>query len=365
MKRCLFAFGSGLNGQLGLGREITRTIEPLLVSVSNSASEADDVALICASADHSYAVRAATPGIVHGTSYRGFSPKTEIASEIAKLACGKRHLLVLDRQGTLHGAGANDSGQLGASSAEDVAMATPIVSHVGDSSAVVVDVSAGLLHSLAVTSDGALFSCGASSFNELGHASIDFESRWRRVEALSGEPVIGCAAGALHSVAWTASGRLFSFGRNDRGQLGTRQSKFGLLAEVRVPAPVRTVACGHWHTVVATVDGRVFVCGDNEMRQLGEGAGAVQSSAELAPVELPSGVRIRGVACGSYHSLAWSEDGRLFAWGAANDGQLGVAPAAAAGRVVEVRSSHDAWQHIESAVGGFGLSLAISRSKPI
>lgn len=231
--------------------------------------------------------------------------------------------------------------------------------------ATVVDVAAGLLHSLAVTSDGALFSCGASSFNELGHASIDHESRWRRVEALAGESIVGCAAGALHSVAWTADGRLFSFGRNDRGQLGTKQPKFGLLDEVKLAAPARFATCGQAHTTVVTVDGRIFVFGDNEMYQLGSAVTA-PFSGEAVPVDLPTKAAIVGVSCGSYHSLAWTLDGRLYGWGCGNDGQLGAARESTALRsVIEIRSQQAQWQHIESAVGGFGLTLAISRSKPI
>jgi alpha-tubulin suppressor-like RCC1 family protein len=361
MKRCLFALGSGLHGQLGLGRSVMRASEPVLVSIGTDVD--GDVDQVAASADASFAVLAKSKQTVQVTNSQRFSPKAKISNDIVKLSCGKRHLMILDSSGSVHGAGSNDSGQLGTRSSASFDTDVSVVEH-SPMPAPVVDVAAGLLHSLAVTSDGALFSCGASSFNELGHASIDHESRWRRVEALAGESIVGCAAGALHSVAWTSNGRLFSFGRNDRGQLGTKQAKFGLLDEVRLPAPARFATCGQAHTLVVTVDGRTFVCGDNEMYQLGSAVTA-PFSGELVPVgDLPTA--IVGVSCGSYHSLAWTVDGRLYGWGCGNDGQLGATPESAAVRSVrEIRSNDAQWQHIESAAGGFGLTLAISRSKPI
>ena len=84
----------------------------------------------------------------------------------------------------------------------------------------VVGVSAGSLHSLALTAEGALFSFGYGLSGQLGHGET-VSQRWpKRVVALAKERVVGVAAGSCHSLVLTAEGALFSFGSGGSGQLG-------------------------------------------------------------------------------------------------------------------------------------------------
>jgi len=277
---------------------------------------------------------------------------------VAQIAVGKRHALLRDVDGALYGCGANDSGQLGAPVDDVVPGAPPLRLDVGRSA--VVHAAAGLLHSLAVTSDGAVYSCGASAFNELGHGSSLHESLWRRVDALAGVRAAGVAAGGLHSVVWTDDGRLFSFGRNDRGQLGTQQPTFGRVAPVELPAGVTAVACGQAHTLALSADGRVWTAGDNEMLQLGDAAVPFRRS--FQPVSMAKSVgdaSVRSIACGAFHSLACLSDGRLLAWGSGNDLQLGTGARGSSAEPTPAPITHEQWRCVEQAAGGWGHTLLI------
>ncbi|KJH51573.1 regulator of condensation [Dictyocaulus viviparus] len=63
--------------------------------------------------------------------------------------------------------------------------------------------------------------------------------------------------------------------------------------------------------------------GGNEDGQLGRG-GRGPGSYTIYPVSFSGGVQIIQVAAGRSHSLAVAEDGRLFAWGSNEHGQLAM-----------------------------------------
>ena len=69
------------------------------------------------------------------------------------------------------------------------------------------------------------------------------------------------------------------------------------------------IACGNYHSLALTEDGRVFGWGRNYQLRVN------------IPNNLP---RIVDISAGQYHSLALSEEGRVFAWGSNNSRQLDV-----------------------------------------
>ena len=84
----------------------------------------------------------------------------------------------------------------------------------------VVAVSAGDGHSLALTADGAVWSWGWGSFGKLGHGDQQDQLLPKKVEALADQRVIAVLAGAYHSLALTAVGAFFTWGKGEDGCLG-------------------------------------------------------------------------------------------------------------------------------------------------
>ena len=88
----------------------------------------------------------------------------------------------------------------------------------------------------------------------------------------AGNSVVAVTAGAHHSCAVTASGRLYCWGRNEEGQLGD-----GTTTERHVPtlveglSGVREVALGDLHTCALLGSGAVRCFGSNSNGQLGDG----------------------------------------------------------------------------------------------
>ena len=77
----------------------------------------------------------------------------------------------------------------------------------------VCSIAAGMLHSLAVTDSGAIYSWGLGNNGRLGHGDEEGQRQRlpRRVAGLQ-ERVCSMAAGAAHSPAVTQSGALYSWG---------------------------------------------------------------------------------------------------------------------------------------------------------
>ena len=66
-------------------------------------------------------------------------------------------------------------------------------------------------------------------------------------------------------------------------------------------------------------DGRVFTWGRNDSGQIGDGTIATR----LGPTQVPGISSATQVAAGDWHALALLADGTVVAWGYNSDGQLG------------------------------------------
>jgi alpha-tubulin suppressor-like RCC1 family protein len=85
-------------------------------------------------------------------------------------------------------------------------------------------VSSGWDHSLALCTDGVLFSWGAGQHGKLGHGNEDSLSIPCIITALEGIVVREVSAGCEHSVCVTAEGEVFVWGLADGGRLGLSNS---------------------------------------------------------------------------------------------------------------------------------------------
>ncbi|XP_053256958.1 protein RCC2 isoform X3 [Podarcis raffonei] len=147
-----------------------------------------------------------------------------------------------------------------------------------------------------------------------------------RYGSLSGVQVRTVVSGpcAAHSLLITTEGKLWSWGRNDKGQLGhgdTKRVDAPKAIEVLSSETVVSAACGRNHTLALTESGSVFAFGENKMGQLGLGN---QTDAVPSPTQIMyNGQPITKVACGAEFSMAMDCKGNLYSFGCPEYGQLG------------------------------------------
>jgi alpha-tubulin suppressor-like RCC1 family protein len=197
-------------------------------------------------------------------------PLTNLTGAV-RIAAGGWHSLVLKQDGTVWSWGRNDSGQLGDGGL--VSQAVPVrVGGLGQ----IVDIAAGLTHSLALGADGSVWAWGGNKHGQLGENGLSDRNTPGRVGGLSGDRVVALAAGGWHSLALKSDGSVWTWGRGDFGQLGN-----GVGASQSEPQPVLTVsgaaavAGGRTHSMALKADGTVWCWGNNEYGQLGDGEATV------------------------------------------------------------------------------------------
>jgi alpha-tubulin suppressor-like RCC1 family protein len=202
----------------------------------------------------------------------------------------------------------------------------------------VVAVAAGGRHSLAVRADGTVLAWGANDRGQLGTGTTAPSAVPVQVRAADGAPgpltgVVAVAADTDLSVALRQDGTVVTFGDGTAGQRGTgrwpeRASTPTTVLDAGGREPLTGVAqvAADGRTVQALLaDGGVVAWGEGSDGQLG--GGRPRDRALPSPVRGVDGKgRLRdavAVAAGGQHAAALLADGRVVAWGADRQGQLG------------------------------------------
>ena len=135
----------------------------------------------------------------------------------------------------------------------------------------------------------------------------------RPVAVNVGSNVTRVAAGYDHSLAVISDGSVWSWGSNTSGQLGTGSTQSAASPQLvsGISETITQVAAGWSHSLALGSDGTVWAWGDNEYGELGDG-NFIQSD---SPVKLAGLSNITQIAAGGDWSLALRSDGTVWAWG--------------------------------------------------
>lgn len=205
----------------------------------------------------------------HGEHVEPMDRPLEVAAlrphRVVSVAASVSHTVALTSDGRVFSCGAGDDGQLGVGDQQNAYV--PRLCGALEATKIM-QVATGARHTCAVADDGALFTWGSGSFGRLGHGNEEHEFTPRRVEKISG-PVAMVAAGEHHSAVVSCSGALLTFGRGGYGRLGLADSGRSSMAVLPTRVEVgedRVVyaACGSGHTVAVTCAGTVWCCGRGE-----------------------------------------------------------------------------------------------------
>ncbi len=233
------------------------------------------------------------------------------------LAAGYDHSVAIRSDGTLWSWGDNSVGQLGTLSGV-VAEPRQVISTTTFSAT-----AAGFKHTLALKSDGTLWSWGDNTFGQLGVDSVIPNTTFNKtpVQVMPGTTFIAIAAGQNHSLAIRTDGALWAWGDNSSGQLGDG-TKVNRAAPVAVAAGstfISVAAHGGFHSLAIKTDGSLWGWGFNFSGQVGDGT----TTTRFLPVKVGTDLLTRSIATGIDFSMAIKKDGSLSAWGNNAKGQLG------------------------------------------
>ena len=135
--------------------------------------------------------------------------------------------------------------------------------------------SAGDVHRLIVTEEGALYSFGRGKFGILGHGIVGDEHSPKMVDALRHVRIAASTAGGASSLALAEDATIFSRGQNNYGQSGLGQRGRGEALPQKVEAwsglKVCAVAAGTNASCALTAAGELYKWGDRSCGMLGHG----------------------------------------------------------------------------------------------
>ncbi|XP_059279015.1 uncharacterized protein LOC132033148 [Lycium ferocissimum] len=176
---------------------------------------------------------------------------------------------------------------------------------------------------------GELLFCGCTSWDAVGRRKHALENLVSptRLRPLLGVDICFVAAGcaSCHCVALDTEGRCYTWGRNEKGQLGhgdkITRDRPTVVSELSKHKIIRAAA-GRSHTVVVTDDGQSFAFGWNKHGQLG--TGSAKNEIEPSPVRCAV-TEVKTTACGADFTvwLTSVEGASILTAGLPQYGQLG------------------------------------------
>ena len=351
----VFTWGRNLDGRLGDGTTIQRE-KPIEITSQFDLNDGETIVQISLGFQHSSALssdgRVFTWGVNYfgqlgdGTTTERLVP-TEITSQfvlgaeetITQMELGEYHSSAITSEGRLFTWGRNSFGQLGDGTTTERLVPTEITSQfeLNEEDAISL-ITLGRAFSLAITTEGRVFTWGRNSYGELGdgtaidkHVPTDITSFFAFNPE---ETVIQIASSFYHSSVITSEGRVFMWGYNFYGQCGDGtttnklvpteiESNFDLIEGETV---IQLSLGGNSYSIARTSKRRVFVWGNNEYGQLGDGT----TIDKYVPTEITSNFDLNEnetiiqVSLGEYHSIVMTSNGRILTWGSNTFGQLGI-----------------------------------------
>ncbi|MDT7506838.1 InlB B-repeat-containing protein [Bifidobacterium sp. H6bp22N] len=248
------------------------------------------------------------------------------------ISSGSNFILALGSDGNLYSWGSNGDGELGRDTSSTPNSIPGLVT--APDGVRFTQTSGGLGLSLALGSDGNIYSWGYNSEGQLGRDTSSKDStpadRPGLVAPPAGVRFTQVSAGFTHSFAFGSDGNLYSWGDNSDGQLGrdTGSAKYDTTpGKVPLPAGVASftqVSGGTFYSLAMGSDGNLYSWGTNTFGELGRDTGSARSDSTPRKVSIRTGVaKLTTISAKGWCSLAMDSDGNLYSWGYNLYGELG------------------------------------------
>ncbi|ETN22759.1 hypothetical protein PPTG_02593 [Phytophthora nicotianae INRA-310] len=292
----LFAWGNGSNGRLGLGD----------------------------SNDRSSPARVTIPTASQGNAVEG-EPESSFTSapiRFRHIYCGASHSLGLSWDGRAYAWGKNNQGQCGHGHTNDQWTIQEIENFEdGGEEESVAYAAGGWEHTLFCTASGRVYSCGCGYKDSrragippvLGHGDCDRRLRPTLIQTLDDarEEIVKVACGWDHSLAVSASGKVYTWGSGTNGKLGHGdEESFDIPTLVRSMESkhVKDAKAGCEHTVFLTYDQELWTCGQGDSGRLGHGDSQTRKRPTKIELFGECGLKPVALAVGDKYNLVLVRD---------------------------------------------------------
>ena len=265
--------------------------------------------------------------------------------KITQISCGSHFTVCVDVEGFMWSFGENNWGQLGTGNKRNfnvpqkIINIPPIVSFGDNNSGQlgtgnttdfnfpqiiqdippVVSVSCGHAHTVIITTDSNLWSCG---HNKYGQLCLENKEIQLKPQKTSFSNILKISVGYYHSLFQNDKGEIFSCGYNQNGQCGLGHFNSPQITPsliLKAPANIVQFVCGNNQSFFLDCEGNVYSAGGNRYGSLGLGHNTNQNELNKIPNIPP----IKTISCVRASSYLIDLEGNLWTFGPNGYGQLG------------------------------------------
>ena len=321
------SMGQNEKGQLGLG------LPPCKIAISNSINDFPNISMVSCGANFTFFVN--KEGNVWSFGENGYgqlgtgnntvynSPrKIDNIPPIEIVSCGYGHTLIVTKDSNLWSCGKNDKGQLCLGNSGPN-IKKPQQTKFNNISTIF----AGVHHSIFQKENGKVYGVGGNEYGQLGLGHFNDPIVQPCLIKQESKIIAFCANN--HSLFLDVTGKVFSVGKNDFGQLGLGYNSEengkneNELKEILGIPLIRSISCSNDSSYLLDMDGKVWSFGRNDLGQLGHG----DRNSQKSPKKIASiNFFIKQISGGShgYHFLAQASKDIIFVMGNNSSGQLGL-----------------------------------------
>jgi alpha-tubulin suppressor-like RCC1 family protein len=279
------------------------------------------------------------------------------AKTFCKISASVCHTIAIDKNGRVWAWGWNVVGQLGDNST--ATKLTPV--SVLGAAKTFCQIASGRVHTLAIEKNGRVWAWGFNSVGQLGDNTII--SKNTPVSILgAAKTFCKISAGSSHTLAIDKNGRVWAWGNNSAGQLGDN-STTSKLTPVSVLGAAKTfcqIQSGDFHAVALDKNGRVWAWGLNDLGQLGDNS----ITNRCTPVSIAGAAKtFCKIASSGKNTVAIDKNGRVWTWGDNTFGQLGDNSVTSRLTPVSVLGAAKTFCQIASGYSDFGEGHTLAIEK--
>ncbi|XP_063677492.1 RCC1 and BTB domain-containing protein 2-like [Bolinopsis microptera] len=185
---------------------------------------------------------------------------------------------------------------------------------------IVRQISAGNGYTVICTNDGKVFSWGKGDRGCLGQGDTDGRKEPQQILTLPFTEIVHVSAAHCHTSLVSSDGEVYMCGSGSKGQLGTGNNSDAIQpVALDVSDSAKMACCGgdenHPFTLILTVAGTVLSSGDAENGKLGIGSKwSKKTFSAIGKIHFGNN-RVDTISAGVDHSLALTSNKVVFQWG--------------------------------------------------
>ena len=270
-----------------------------------------------------------------------------------EVSCGDNFTICLSCDGFLYSFGQNSNGELGLGNNEEIYSSPQKFDFLEN----IEFIECGGHHTFCKTLNNEIYCWGLNEDGQLGLGNTENQNIPILCSSLLSEDVVDIKCGLFHSLALTVNQNVLSCGKNRSGQLGLEgaikdwNAKISSFQKIPEFSEITRIECGSEHSISIDVHGNFYVFGSSEYSQLGLG----DYREKYHPTKHPSLSNVIDISKGGESTLVKTSKNEIYGFGKNGLSQLGI--------ISEFHSQLSPIRVWEGSEDRWGSKIIISKAK--